>query len=176
MIISIVVAASINNAIGKGGDLIWRLPKDMNRFKEITYGHHVLMGRKTYESIPEKFRPLPGRVNIVVTRNCSYHAEGCKIVDSLEEGIRFAQENGEQELMVIGGAEIYRQALDKCDRVYLSVVNARFDDADAFFPVLDLNVWQKVEDKRIPADEKNKHDLFFQLFERKSLLRFTEKN
>ncbi|MBK8658988.1 MAG: dihydrofolate reductase [Bacteroidetes bacterium] len=167
MIISIVVAVSCNHAIGKGGDLLWHLPKDMKRFKEITYGHHVLMGRKTYESIPEKFRPLPGRVNIVVSRSQSYAAPGCKVVNTLEEGVLFAQENGEQELMVIGGAEIYKQALGKCNRVYLSLVDAHFAEADAFFPVLEADSWSKVAAEKVIADEKNKYDIDFQILERK---------
>jgi dihydrofolate reductase len=168
MIISIVVAISSDNAIGKNGDLLWHLPKDMKRFKEITYGHHVLMGRKTYESIPEKFRPLPGRVNIVVTRNKNYVAEGCKVVESLEEGIQFARENGEQELMIIGGAEIYRQAIIDSSKIYLTLVNAHFDDADSFFPIIVTNVWQKVDEEKIPADAKNQYDMIFQTLQRNS--------
>ncbi|MBP7388916.1 MAG: dihydrofolate reductase [Chitinophagales bacterium] len=168
MNISIVVAVSSNNAIGKNGDLLWHLPKDMKRFKEITYGHHVLMGRKTYESIPEKFRPLPGRVNIVVTRSKNYVAEGCKVVGSLEEGIQFARENGEQELMIIGGAEIYRNAITICNKIYLTHVNAHFDDADSFFPIIKANVWQKVDAGKIPADAKNQYEMNFQTLQRSS--------
>lgn len=169
MIISIVVAVSGNHAIGKEGDLLWHLPKDMKRFKDITYGHHVLMGRKTYESIPERFRPLPGRINIVVSRSRSYAAPGSKVVNTLEEGVLFAKENGEQELMVIGGAEIYRQALGNCNRVYLSLVDAEFAEADAFFPALEADSWLKVAEEKVLADEKNKYDIYFQILERKPL-------
>ncbi len=166
MIISIVVAVSSNNAIGKNGELLWHLPKDMKRFKDITYGHHVLMGRKTYESIPEKFRPLPGRVNIVVTRSKNYVAEGCKVVGSVEEGIRLARENGEKELMIIGGAEIYRHAIGNCNKIYLTLVNAHFEDADSFFPAIEANSWQKVEEEKITADTKNQYDFVFQILQR----------
>src|SRR5688572_16262883 len=136
MKISAVVAASENNAIGLKGNLLWHLPKDMKYFKEVTYGHHVLMGRKSYESIPEKFRPLDGRVNIIVTRQNNFKAEGCQVVASLEDGIQFAKDNGEDELMILGGGEIYKQALSKTDKVYLTRVYHSFEEADTFFPEL----------------------------------------
>lgn len=168
MKISMVVAVSINNAIGGNGDLLWRLPKDMQRFKEITYGHHVLMGRKTYESIPEKFRPLPGRANIVVTRQIDYTAPGCKVVSSVDEGIQFARDNGEEELMVIGGAEIYRQLLPHTDTLCLTTVQHSFPHADAFFPDINQQEWVIEEEVAHPADEKHLYPFVFITLKRKS--------
>lgn len=161
MKISIVVAISENNAIGSKGDLLWRLPADMKRFKEITYGHHVLMGRKTYESIPEKFRPLPGRVNIVITRSKSYSAEGCKVVSSVEEGISFARDSGENELMVIGGGEVYKQCFEKADKIYLTRVHNSFADADTFFPSITNNEWRSEKIFFHKADDKHAYDITF---------------
>ncbi|MBL7777327.1 MAG: dihydrofolate reductase [Chitinophagales bacterium] len=169
MQLSIVVAISDNLAIGAQGDLLWRLPADMKRFKEITYGHHVLMGRKTYESIPEKFRPLPGRVNIVVTRQQNYAAPGCKVVSSVQEGIDFARECGEQELMIVGGAEIYKQCLPLTNCIYLTTVHHTFEDADAFFPVLNKE-WQKVSEETFAADEKHAYSYTFAEWRNQSLI------
>lgn len=160
MQVSIVVAISDNRGIGAKGDLLWHLPADMKRFKEITYGHHVLMGRKTYESIPEKFRPLPGRVNIIVTRQQNYLAPGCKVVSSVQEGVDFARECGEQELMVIGGAEIYRQCLPITDKIYLTTVHHLFEKADAFFPQINTD-WQNISETTYAADEKHAYRYTF---------------
>ncbi len=163
---SIVVAVSDNNAIGKAGNLLWRLPRDMQYFKEVTWGHHVIMGRKTWESIPPKFSPLPGRVNIIVTRQPGYIREGCKVVKSLEEGIEFARQAGEQELMIIGGGEIYKQALQQADKIYLTRVKNTFTDADTFFPELNENQWKTVNSEWNMADEKNEFDFEFVVLEK----------
>lgn len=167
MKISLVVAVSDNNAIGRAGDLLWRLPKDMQFFKTVTMGHHVLMGRKTYESIPEKFRPLPGRVNLVVTRQPGYQAPGCKVVGTVEEAIEFAKANEETELMVIGGGEIYRQLFDAADKIFLTQVHHRFADADTFFPEVVNYWWQPVFRERHFADEKHAYDFEFIVLEKK---------
>src|SRR5690348_9248531 len=111
MKISSVVAVAENNAIGKNKGLLWHLPKDLEFFRDVTYGHHVLMGRKSYESIPEKYRPLKGRINIIVTRQKDFKADGCIVVASAEEGIQYAKDNGENELMILGGGEIYKYLL-----------------------------------------------------------------
>src|SRR5687767_4653834 len=166
MKISAVVAAAENNAIGKNKGLLWHLPKDMEFFKKVTYGHHVLMGRKSYESIPEQFRPLKGRVNIIVTRQQQFTAEGCKIVSSAEEGIQFAKDNGEDELMILGGGEIYKQALSKTDKVYLTRVYHSFEEADTFFPELPETEWKVVCSDKHSADEKHKYDFEFLELER----------
>jgi len=167
MKISIVVAVADNNAIGKDNRLLWRLPRDMQYFKEVTWGHHVLMGRKTWDGIPPKFSPLPGRVNIIVSRQQGFVCEGCKVVKSVEEGIEFARQNGEQELMVIGGGEIYRQALPKTDKIYLTKVHHTFPDADTFFPVLSEKEWNPLNSEWNMADEKNEFDFEFVVLERK---------
>lgn len=159
MIISLVVAAAENNAIGLNGELLWRLPKDMQFFKETTYGHHVLMGRKSYESLPPKFRPLPGRPNVVISRNKDFKAEGCKVVKSVEEGIQFAKDNGERELMVLGGGEIYKQTLPLADRVYITRVHHSFLNADTFFPEISDAEW--VEESRIKNTKDEKHLYYF---------------
>lgn len=171
MKISIVVAVSDNDAIGTGGDLLWRLPKDMQYFKEVTLGHHVVMGRKTYESIPEKFRPLPGRVNVVITRQKGYQAPGCKIVSSVEEAIKFAEMNEEDEVMIIGGGEVYREVFGIADKIYLTKVHHTFRGADTYFPEVTKLNWQPVFRERHFADEKHKYDFEFIVLERKRLMR-----
>lgn len=167
MKISIVVAVSDNNAIGAMGKLLWRLNKDMQYFKEVTWGHHVLMGRKTWDSIPPKFSPLPGRTNVIVTRKQGFVCEGCKVVDSIEQGIAIAQQAGEQELMVIGGGEIYKQALPLANKIYLTKVHHTFSDADTFFPELDMTQWNVLNTEWNMADEKNEFDFEFIVLERK---------
>lgn len=167
MKISIVVAVADNNAIGANGKLLWRLSKDMQYFKEVTWGHHVLMGRKTWDSIPPKFSPLPGRTNVIVTRKEGFVCEGCTVVDSIEHGIAIAKQAGEQELMVIGGGEIYRQALPLANKIYLTKVHHTFTDADTFFPDLDMAQWNVLNTEWNMADEKNEFDFEFIVLERK---------
>lgn len=159
MQIALVVAIAENSAIGNRGDLLWKLPNDMKRFKEITIGHHVLMGRKTYESIPEKFRPLAGRTNLVMSRKMNLD-ERCVTVKNIEEAIAFAKENGESELMVIGGGEIYKQTLPIADKIYLTIVNQTFE-ADTFFPEIDKTHWRKENEQHFPADEKHAYSYTF---------------
>src|ERR1019366_2650257 len=130
MKISHVVAAADNNAIGLKGKLLWHLPLDMQFFTRVTTGHYVLMGRKSWDALPPKYRPLPGRVNIVVTRQTGFNPDGCKVVASIEEGIELARQNGETELMIIGGGEIFRQSLPYTDRIYITRVHHTFTDAD----------------------------------------------
>jgi dihydrofolate reductase len=165
MKISIVVAMAENRAIGKNGDLLWHLPRDMKRFKEITMGHSVVMGRKTYESIPEKFRPLPGRTNIVISSSAKAF-NGCLMAKSLNEAIETARLKGEQELMIIGGGSIYEQALPLADKLYLTIVHENFD-ADTFFPELSVQDWIEVSKESIPTDEKNQYAMTFTDWERK---------
>ncbi|HRG90292.1 MAG TPA: dihydrofolate reductase [Chitinophagales bacterium] len=167
MKISIVVAMADNSAIGANGKLLWRLPKDMQYFKEVTWGHHVLMGRKTWDSIPPKFSPLPGRVNIIVTRQKGYVSEGAIVVESVEDGIEIARRAGEQELMIIGGGEIYKQALPLTKKIYLTKVHHTFTDADTFFPELDMEQWSTLNGEWNMADEKNEFDFEFIVLERK---------
>ncbi|MES2621342.1 MAG: dihydrofolate reductase [Bacteroidota bacterium] len=166
MRMSSVVAVSDNNAIGKDKGLLWHLPKDMEYFKAVTYGHHVLMGRKSFESIPEKYRPLRGRVNIIVTRQKDFIAEGCKVVSTAEEGVQYAKDNGEDELMVLGGGEIYKYLLAKTDRIYLTKVRHTFLDADTFFPELIADEWNVKSNEKHSADEKHLYDFEFLVIDR----------
>ena len=139
MKVSLIVAVSENYVIGKDNDLIWHLPKDMRFFKETTTGHHVIMGRKNFESIPHKFRPLPNRTNIVITRQLDYKAEGCVVVNSIEEALKVAKRNGDDEAFIIGGGQIYKLAIDAglVDRIYLTKVHHCFD-GDTIFPELNF--------------------------------------
>ncbi|HEY0262531.1 MAG TPA: dihydrofolate reductase [Chitinophagales bacterium] len=159
MLISIVVAIAENNAIGKSGDLLWKLPNDMKRFKDVTMGHCVLMGRKTYESIPEKFRPLTGRTNIVVSRN-STPIQGVQVVKSIEDGIEFAKKQGETELMIVGGGEIYKQTFPIADKIYLTIVHRQFE-ADTHFPKIEINEWKNENRQYFRADEKHVYPYTF---------------
>jgi dihydrofolate reductase len=148
--------------IGKDGKLPWRLSSDMKRFRELTMGHHVVVGRKTIESIG---KPLPGRQTIVVTRNSDYKIEGCLIAGSVQAAIALAEARGEKETFVIGGADIYAEALVVADRVYLTEVHAEVG-ADTFFPEFDRSAWAERECSFQPADEKNEHACTFRLLER----------
>jgi dihydrofolate reductase len=162
MIVSLIVAVDDAGGIGKDGRLPWRLSSDMRRFKEITMGHHIIAGRKTYESIG---RPLPGRETIVVTRNPGYTEEGISVAHSLAEAIELARSRGETEAIIVGGAEIYREALAVADRLYLTQVDASVD-ADTYFPEWDAAEWKMEESATIPADEKNQYACTFRVLSR----------
>ncbi|MFZ9387771.1 MAG: type 3 dihydrofolate reductase [Chitinophagaceae bacterium] len=162
MMISLVVAAASNHAIGKDGQLPWQLPNDMKHFKNITWGMPVLMGRKTFESLG---KPLKGRKNIVISRQTGWQAPGIVIVKSIEDGLFVARETDAREVMVIGGGEIYRALFEKARRVYLTRVEAE-PEADTFFPELDPSEWYLVSQKNHEADEKNAYNYSFQLWER----------
>ena len=160
--ISIIVAASTNNAIGIRGELPWRLSSDLQHFKATTMGKPIVMGRKTWDSIG---RPLPGRQNIVITRQAGFVAEGCDVVASLAEAAEAAGD--ENEIMVIGGSEIYSLALPLADRLYLTRVHAAVD-GDAFFPEIDATEWRLIDDEHHEADERNEHPYSFRVFERET--------
>ncbi len=162
MILSIIAAMGRNRAIGYQNTLPWRLPADLQRFKQLTLGHHIIMGRKTYESIG---RPLPGRTSIIITRQPDFQAEGCLIAHSLDEAIDLAKSRDEQEAFIIGGAEIYAQALATADRMYLTLVEAE-PEADAFFPAFDENLWEKCVEEIVEADDKNQYFARFVLLVR----------
>ncbi len=133
-LVSLVAAIGTRTrGLGKGGELLWRLPDDMKRFKALTTGHTVVMGRKTWESIPEKFRPLPDRTNIVITRDDSYEAFGAIIAHTLAEALQKAREVEQEEVFVIGGAQVYADSLTEANRLYLTLVDSD-DEADVFFP------------------------------------------
>jgi len=149
--------------IGVGNQLPWRLPADLKRFRELTMGHHIIVGRKTFASIG---KPLAGRQMIVVTRDRAFRAEGCLVAHSPEEAIRLAGARGESEVFVCGGAEIYAQSLARADRLYLTLVDAEVA-ADTFFPTFDEQDWQERERVFHPADEKNQFPFTFKLLVRK---------
>lgn len=158
--ISIIVATDRNGLIGKGNQLPWRLPADLKRFKQVTMGKSIVMGRKTHQSIG---RPLPGRSNIVVTRDPEYRAEGCTVVTSLNEALSAAGEV--EEVMIIGGATLYEQALPQTDRIYLTQVHAELE-GDTWFPELHKADWTVVEVSDHKNDDKNPFAYTFQILDR----------
>jgi dihydrofolate reductase len=162
MRISIIVAMASNRAIGHENRLPWHLPADLKHFRHITMGKPIVMGRKTWESIG---RPLPGRTNIVVTRDEHYTAEGCLVVHSMQEAMQAAGDS--EEVMVIGGAEFYRQALPYAETLYLTLVEGEFE-GDAFFPEIDETGWRAVASESHEPDEKNPHAYRFVTLQRVS--------
>jgi len=158
-IISIIVAMSTNRGIGKNNDLMWHLPEDMKFFKEKTFGHPVIMGRKNYESIPEKFRPFKNRLNIVISRQDNYRAPDCILVQNIIKAIEVAQQDEQDEIFVIGGGQVYRESLElgKVDRMYITQVEAVFDEAEVFFPEFDESLWNRKELFRKEKDEKHQY-------------------
>lgn len=165
MIISIIVAISENNIIGKDNSLIWHLPADMRYFREKTTGHCVITGRKNYESIPEKFRPLPNRTNMVITRQKDYFAPGAIVLTSIEEAIEKAKQVGDKEVFIIGGAEIYKQSIHLADKLYVTKIHHSFD-GDVSFPEIDPTIWKETKRVDLKADEKNKYDYSFGEYEK----------
>jgi dihydrofolate reductase len=159
MIVSILVAMDERRGIGRDNRLPWRLSSDLKRFRELTMGHHIIVGRKTFESIG---KPLPGRETIVVTRDTDYRAEGCLVARSLEEAIEMARERGESEVFICGGAAIYRDSLAASDRMYLTLVHAEVN-ADTFFPEWNAGEWVELESADREADEKNQYPFTFKL-------------
>jgi dihydrofolate reductase len=162
VIISMIVAMDEKRGIGKAGGLPWRLSSDLKRFRDLTMGHHIVVGRKTFESIG---RPLPGRQMIVVTRNQNFQPEGVFVVRSLDAAVSLARDRGERELFICGGAQIYSQALEAANRIYLTQVHADVN-ADTFFPELDYSDWAEIESSRIPASEKDQFPSTFKVLER----------
>jgi dihydrofolate reductase len=164
VIISFVVAAANNDAIGKDGDMPWHLPKDLKHFKNVTWGMPIVMGRKTFETFG-KGKPLPGRKNIIMTRQPGWKAEGVVVVKNVSDALFVAKEMDVNELMVIGGGEIYRLFFEKATRIYLTRVDGE-PEADTFFPHIDPEEWKLVSQKDYEADEKNDHNFSFQVWER----------
>lgn len=160
-ILSMVVAHAANRIIGKDNDMPWHLPADLAYFKKTTLGKPVVMGRKTYESIG---RPLPGRLNIVISRDPAYQAEGITAVTSVDDALTFAGDV--EEIMVIGGGAIYAHCMPAAQRLYITHIDAEID-GDTQFAEYDLNDWQKVSSELRLADEKNAYDLDFCVYERK---------
>lgn len=163
MIVSLIVAIDEQRGIGKNGALPWRLSSDLRRFRELTMGHHLIVGRKTFDSIG---RVLPGRQMIVVSRNALFAAEGILKTGSVREAFELAEQRGETEAFIIGGAEIYSQTLDLADRIYLTKVHATVE-ADTFFPNFNASDWREARTESHPADDKNQYQTTFCILERK---------
>lgn len=165
--IVLVVAVADNGVIGRDGDLPWRLPSDLKRFKQLTLGKPVLMGRKTWDSIG---RPLPGRPNIVITRDAAFAAAGATVVSSLDEAIAVARREAEalgvDEICVIGGGQIYAQAFDRADILHVTHVEAAVE-GDTRFPAIDPDLFEKVVEEPIPQGEKDSHAMRFVTWRRK---------
>jgi len=158
--LTIIAAIGKNNALGKNNQLVWHLPADLKRFKKVTSGHHVIMGRKTFESLG---KPLPNRTTIIITRDKNYQADRCIIVNSLSDAIEAAK--NDENPYILGGAEIYKQSMEVADILDLTFVHQTFD-ADVFFPEIDKYIWKESFREDFLKDDKNKYDFSFVKFER----------
>jgi dihydrofolate reductase len=162
LIISAIVAAAKNRVIGRNNTIPWYLQADLKFFKKTTLNHHVIMGRNSFESIG---RPLPNRTNIVITRNTFFAASGCVIMHSIPEALAFARDNGETEVFIIGGGEIYKQALPYLNRIYLTEVQTEIE-GDVYFPKLDQKGWRVSFIENHEADEKNDYAFTIKVLDR----------
>ncbi|MBR5638437.1 MAG: dihydrofolate reductase [Muribaculaceae bacterium] len=160
---SAIVAIDRNGAIGKEGQLLCHLPADMKHFKETTMGHSIVMGRKTFESFPKG--ALPGRQNIVITRNRDYAAEGVTVAHSVDEALEAATMPG--EVFIIGGEEIYRATFERVNTIHLTVIDHKFRDADAHFPRIDMRSWKIISEEPHPAADRNPYPYTFMTLQRK---------
>ena len=160
--LSLIVAAAENNAIGKDNQLLWHLPNDLKFFKNTTWGMPVIMGRKTFEAVN---KPLPGRFNIVITRQADWKAEGTISATDLQDALQKAKATNCNEIFVIGGGEIYKQSIEIADKIYMTRVHASFD-ADTFFPAIDENKWKLTNNIDFEIDEKHKYAYSFQTWQR----------
>ncbi|WP_281227753.1 dihydrofolate reductase [Flavobacterium aquiphilum] len=156
--IIMIAAVAENNALGKNNELVWHLPNDFKRFKALTTGHHIIMGRKTFESFP---KPLPNRTHVVVTRNKDYNPGGCIVVDSIEKAIAVCPEN--ETTYIIGGGEIYNLGLPFADQLEITKVHHSFD-ADAFFPEINSDEWKEIQTEFNPIDDKHQYAFTYQTF------------
>jgi dihydrofolate reductase len=161
--ISLIAAVGKNNELGKGNNLLWPLPTDQRYFREITTGHTVIMGRKTFESIG---RLLPNRRNIVITRHADYKADGIEIAHSLNEAIELGKNNPDinEEIFIIGGAEIYKQGIALADKLYITKIDAEDKDADAFFPEINMKQWQEISREEHEPDDINLYKYIFLVY------------
>ncbi|QOG02727.1 dihydrofolate reductase [Flavobacterium sp. MDT1-60] len=159
--IIMIAAVAENNALGKNNELVWHLPNDFKRFKSLTTNHHIIMGRKTFESFP---KPLPNRVHVVITRQKDYNPEGCIVVDSIEKAITVCPEN--EDSYIIGGGEIYNLGMEHADILEITKVHHSFD-ADAYFPEIDKTDWQLVESEENFRDEKHLYDYTYETYIRR---------
>lgn len=165
MIISAIAALSKNKVIGKNNDLPWRLPDDMRFFMETTKGHHVIMGRKNYDSLQDKFKPLPHRTNIVITRQVDFKAPGCIVLNAIQPGLEIARDQGERECFIIGGAEIYKLAMPSTTRLYLTEIDAHIE-GDTHFPDYKKEQWKEISRTHHPPDNKHQYPFDFVIYDR----------
>ena len=161
-VISIIVAASENNAIGKNNQLLWSLPNDLKFFKNTTWGFPVVMGRKTYESVN---KPLPGRINIVITKKADWFAETVLTATNIEDGIKMGAATNSKQIFILGGGEIYKQSMDLADEIYITRVHAVLE-GDTFFPEIDKSKWQLISNEDFNPDEKHAYAYSFQLWKK----------
>ena len=159
--IILIAAVAENNALGKNNDLLWHLPNDFKRFKEVTSGHHIIMGRKTFESFP---KPLPNRTHIIITRQKDFKYEGCIVVQNIEKAIEACPKN--EAVYIIGGGEIYAQSIHLADQLDITRVHHSFD-ADVYFPEINPAIWELTNETLHPKDEKHLFDFTFQTFVRR---------
>lgn len=157
----LIAAVAENNALGKNNDLLWHLPNDFKRFKEVTSGHHIIMGRKTFESFP---KPLPNRTHVIITRQKEFLHEGCIVVQNIEKAIEACPKN--EAVYIIGGGEIYAQSIHLADQLDITRVHHSFD-ADVYFPEIDSEIWELTSETFHPKDEKHLFDFTFQTFVRR---------
>jgi len=163
MRLSLIAALTSNNVIGRNNDLPWHLSTDLKRLKALTMGHHLIMGRRTYDSIG---RPLPGRHIVVITHDPNFNAGGVQVVHSLEDAIQIAVESSDEEPFIAGGGQIFEQAIHRADRMYLTRIHAEIE-GDAFFPDFDdVSEWQLIDAEHFEADEKNDYPFSFLTYER----------
>lgn len=165
MIVSAIAALSKNKVIGKDNDLPWRLPDDMRFFMETTKGHHVIMGRKNYDSLHPKYKPLPQRTNIVITRQQDFKAPGCIVLNAVEPGLEIAKKKDEPECFIIGGAEIYKLAMPFTTRLYLTEIDAVID-GDTYFPDVDMRKWKEISRKHHSADDRHAYAFDIAVYDR----------
>ncbi len=159
--ITIIAAAGQNNELGKDNDLVWHLPDDFKRFKKLTTGHHIIMGRKTFETFP---KPLPNRIHIVITRNKDYQPDGAIVVHSMKEALQISEKD--EQPFIIGGGEIYKIGIEVADKIELTRVNNTFE-ADTFFPEIPIEEWKLIAEEFHEKDEKHKFSFVYQTFTRK---------
>lgn len=163
MTISCIVACAKNNVIGKDNKMPWHLPADLAYFKKITSGHHIVLGRKNFESIG---RPLPNRTNVIITRDKEFACSNCVVAYSIEEALSIAHKNGEEEVFIIGGGTIYEQSKELWDKLYLTEIDLEVE-GDVFFPDLNMEEWKLISSQDNPKDEKNPYNYSFKLYHKK---------
>jgi dihydrofolate reductase len=165
MIVSLIAAMAENRVIGRNNDLPWKLPDDMKFFMQTTKGHHVVMGRKNYDSLDDKFKPLPHRTNIVITRQKDFEAPGCVVVNSIEKALDIGKNSQEPELFIIGGAEIYSLSLKYADKIYLTEIHQQVE-GDTYFPEFDKSKWMEIARIKHAKDEKHVYSFDFVTYDR----------